>query len=180
MSNKPKLNNAARMKVVDDALEIRNRLLRQYSETGTPDGAYIPRSMKQYRLWEDAELSIVRLGSPNSTNVKDSGPSRVKLIQEASSLIAKLVAAERRPAPKRKPHTQLHARDQANIKRLEKLVRGMASTIHQLSNDLEIAISGRDQMSSDYANLKREMDRLRKTLNQPSGLRLVKKDKGDK
>lgn len=179
MSDEPKLGNAARMNVVDNALEGRNRLLRQYSETGVPDGAYVPRSMTQYRLWEDGHLGIARLGSPNSVNVKDSEPSRVKLIREASSLIVKLRAAEQRPLPRRKPHAQLHARDQAKIKRLEKLVRGMASSIQQLSSDLETAISGRDQMSSDYANLKREMDRLRKSISQSSGLRLVKKKADD-
>ncbi|MFM0045454.1 hypothetical protein [Paraburkholderia sediminicola] len=179
MTGESKLGNAARVNFVDSTLEAKNSVLRQYRETGVPEGAYVPRSMTQYRLWENESLGIVRLGSPNSINVKDSEPSRAKLIREASSLIVELRAAEKRPSPKRKPHVELYDRDQAEIRRLNRLVRGMASTIQQLSNDLEMAISGRDQMSSDFANLKREMDRLRRSLNQPSGLRLVKKKKDD-
>jgi hypothetical protein len=174
------LGNEARAELVDQALEARNKILRSYSETGVPKGAYVPKSMTQYRLWEDSNLGIVRLGSPNSINLKDSAPARVKLIEAASLLVVKLRSTLKKPVPKRKSHAELHGQDQEEIARLRKLVSGMASTIHQLNNELEAAVTGRDQMSADFANLKREMDSLRRSIGKPAGIRLVESSKRKK
>jgi hypothetical protein len=56
----------------------------------------------------------------------------------------------------------------------------MASTIQQLNNELETAVTGRDQMSADFANLKREMDSLRRSIGKPAGIRLVESNKRKK
>ncbi len=177
MNETHRLGNVARADAVDKALEAKNEILRRYSETGVPAGAFVPRSMRQYRLWEDSALGLIRLGSPNTVNLKDSEIARRELIEEASRLVAKLRAANTKPPQqKRKPQSELYLRDQKEIKRLNKLVRGMAATIQQLKNEAEAAITGRDQMSIDYANLKREMDNLRRSIGKSSGLRLVESD----
>jgi hypothetical protein len=174
------LGNVARAELVDKALEARNKVLRSYSETGVPKGAYVPKSMTQYRLWEDSNLGIVRLGSPNSINLKDSPPARAKLIKAASVLVVNLRSTLKKPVPKRKSHSELYGRDQDEIARLRKLVSGMASTIQQLNNELETAVTARDQMSTDFANVKREMDSLRRSTGKPTGIRLVESSRRKK
>ncbi|MBJ9656112.1 hypothetical protein I5588_16290 [Burkholderia multivorans] len=180
MNDVSPLSNVTRAELVDKALEERNRILRSYAETGVPNGVYVPKSMTQYRLWEDSNLGIVRIGSPNSINVRCSSPARVKLIKEASVLVVKLRSSLKKPAPKRKSHSELHGRDQNEIVRLRKLVSGMASTIQQLNSELETALTARDQMSTDFANLKREMDSLRRSIGKPTGIRLVESSRRKK
>jgi hypothetical protein len=174
MDKTTQLGNMARADIVDKALKAKNKVLREYSEAGVPDGAFVPRSMTQYRLWEDATIGLIRLGSPNSVNLKDSENTRADLIREASGLIVKLRATHKKQSSeKRKSPSNLYARDQEEIKRLNKLVRGMTSTIQQLKNELEVAVTGRDQMCADYANLKRELDVLRRSVGKSSGLRVI-------
>ena len=169
-----KLGNSARSEIVDGILAKKNAQLAKYVESGVLPGVYCPASMTQYRLWSDDSLGIERLGSPNSINVKDSPPGRITLIEEAASLVLKLRCRKKSPPPKRKPHAALHARDQTEIARLNKLVRGMTSTIHHLTDEVETTQAGYDQVVKDFTNLQREMNELRRAVGKRVGMRIVR------
>ena len=173
MSNHGKLGNRARALVVDEERARRNDVLKQYCEMGIPSGAFFPKSMTQYRLWEDEALRISRLGSPNSINIRDSSESRGELVKEASRLIVKLCSSIKATPSKRITSAQRHDNDRREIARLMKLTRGMASVIQQLKNELETAVLGRDQMSRDYARLKRELDSSRRAAGKRGDIKLV-------
>jgi hypothetical protein len=174
--DRQRLSNTARADMVDAVLEKKNSILREYRETGVPKAAFVPRSMKQYRLWEDVDMGLSPLGSPNSINIKDSKPERVELIKEASSLIVRLRSALPAPRKTRLSHEQLYKRDQAEIKRLKNLTRGMAAAIQQLKQELETTQTGYDQMVADYTNLRKEMGELRRSVVKQSRIRLVRNE----
>lgn len=50
---------------VEERIERRLEVLREWLRDGVPAGESIPRSLKVARLWEDAELGILPIASPN-------------------------------------------------------------------------------------------------------------------
>jgi hypothetical protein len=41
-------------------------LLEEYSAAGVPDGQFFPKNMAQFRRWEDEDLELIKIGSPNT------------------------------------------------------------------------------------------------------------------
>src|SRR6185295_3180763 len=47
-------------------IETKLQILQRYFSEGVPEGAFVPRNMTEFRLWEDQALGVMKIGSPNT------------------------------------------------------------------------------------------------------------------
>lgn len=70
---------------------IRRKLavLQDYLANGIPTGSFVPKSINQFRQWEDDARGLQRIGSPNTMSA-ESSPHNKHLIETVKRLLAEL------------------------------------------------------------------------------------------
>lgn len=70
---------------------IRRKLavLQDYVANGIPTGSFVPKSINQFRQWEDDARGLQRIGSPNTMSA-ESSPHNKHLIETVKRLLAEL------------------------------------------------------------------------------------------
>jgi len=81
---------------VEQRIERRLEVLREWLREGVPAGKPIPKNLKAVRLWEDVELGILPIPSPNefTTTHRQHGP----LVRDVGGLLTALRKRFGRPA----------------------------------------------------------------------------------
>src|SRR5436309_2108045 len=72
-------------------INAKTAILQQYAKKGTPSGAFVPRSLEQFRVWADEKLKLEIIGS-NSTLYQ---PWNVDVRIEILKLIKSLTSPEK-------------------------------------------------------------------------------------
>lgn len=58
-------SGGSKPQTIEQRIERRLQILREWLREGVPAGKAIPKNLKAARIWEDAELGIFPIGSPN-------------------------------------------------------------------------------------------------------------------
>ncbi|MBB3219894.1 hypothetical protein [Pseudoduganella umbonata] len=121
--------------------ELRQKILRKleilegYNVDGIPDFFAVPKSITQFRLWDDPIANVHMISSPNSLDRKHS-PHNLELIERVISVIGKL---QRHPAGRRKVSRSKKAENYATENTtLKKALAKMGATLHELRNDIAV------------------------------------------
>lgn len=84
---------------VKQRIERRLEVLREWHREGIPSGKHFPRSLTDARLWEDADLNIMPIASPNEFTTTHHLHGR--LIQDVAALLTELKKRFDRPSKTR-------------------------------------------------------------------------------
>lgn len=92
-------DGAGKRQTVEERIEQRLVILRQWLREGVPMGKAVPKSLTAARLWEDLELGILPISSPNefTTTHQIFGP----LVRDLAGLLTDLTKRFGRPASSR-------------------------------------------------------------------------------
>jgi hypothetical protein len=117
-------------------------LLRQYVANEIPEGGFFPKNMTQFRGWEDKQLEITRIGSPNTMD----RPHNKLLKEEAAQLIRQLLTKTSRRKRKTLEIGALHSQ-RLDDKRL----------IQDLTNQLQSSEQKRLQAEIQVARISKRL-----------------------
>lgn len=112
---------------VKQRIERRLDVLRQWHREGIPSGKHFPRSLTEARLWEDAELNIEPISSPNEFTTTH--PLHGRLIQDVAGLLTELKMRFDRPANSRSKKSSASA-TKYDIKAFEQQLEAAVSQWH--------------------------------------------------
>lgn len=84
---------------VKQRIERRLEVLREWHREGVPAGKHFPRSLTEARLWEDVELDIMPIASPNEFTTTH--PLHGRLIKDVAGLLTELKKRFDRPSKSR-------------------------------------------------------------------------------
>ena len=115
--------------------------------------SFFPRSLEQFRVWEDAELGLVAIGSKSTLNTTEN--SRLK--ERASVLIERIKAKLEAENPCKSPVEALRER----IRSLEEQLAALASDYHQSRDELLSERRRREQVERRVCNLTEELRSIR-------------------
>lgn len=118
-----------------DRIKKKILVLERWLAHEVPSGACIPKNITQFRLWEDDEFNVEKIGSPNTMD----RPHNKALKLKATELIRLLIT---RKGNERKGVTELH-RLQAQRLVDKRLVQDLVSQL-QVSEQSRIQAEGRE------------------------------------
>lgn len=90
-------SNAARPPSVKERIERRLEVLRDWLKEGVPTGKVVPPSLTVAREWNDPELGIIPISSPNEFTTTVKCPNR-KLVADVKGLLTELRKRYSKPA----------------------------------------------------------------------------------
>jgi hypothetical protein len=105
---------------IEDRVETRLVVLREWKEKGLPLGAQIPESLTAVRLWNDPNLGILKISSPNEFTRNH--PRVGQGVREIDSILAHLRALYALPSTKqrvRRPSAAIRTDPEATEKQLQ-------------------------------------------------------------
>jgi hypothetical protein len=85
---------------VKERINRRLEVLREWMRNGIPSGRELPKSLTEVRLWEDPEMGIFKISSPNEFTTTH--PVYGKLIGDIGSLLS-ILHANARSKPSKQP-----------------------------------------------------------------------------
>jgi outer membrane murein-binding lipoprotein Lpp len=151
---------AARQKI-----DAKISVLKNYLENGTPHGAFVPKSLEQFRVWTDDGLNLQAIGSKSTLY---QGWNR-DVRQEILSLMRSLTAQTGKT--KRKDSTH---RLRTENRELKFTLKQLAGEVHKTRQELQAAQRENRRKDQRIADLKEEISELTARLKQHSGLYSVK------
>ena len=83
---------------IAERIDRRRDLLRSWQRDGVPKNKRVPRNLKEARIWQDAELGIVPISSPNEFTTTH--PLHGNRVREVAGLLAALQRPITRPKAK--------------------------------------------------------------------------------
>jgi flagellar biosynthesis regulator FlaF len=146
-------------------------VLERYVAKGAPEGAFIPKDLTSFRLWEDTPLGLEKIGSPNTLDK----PYNETLKNQALELITQLRKNKKwsdNPAG-------IINRLRKQVKRLSRLVRELASQLHSTRQDLDQARQSERRWKKRVEELNEENAELRRKLSTVISLRSVSGGAGE-
>jgi hypothetical protein len=154
--------DAARQKI-EGKIEVLERYASDIE--AIPEGAYVPKNLAGFRLWEDEDLGLEKIGSPNTIDV----PHNAGLKKRALELIEKLAKKKDRKERRGKIVAALRA----EIKSLGRLVRELTNQLHATRETLVRSQQSERRLQNRNDELARENGELRRQLRTVTGLRPV-------
>jgi RecG-like helicase len=97
-------------------------LLEEYSTTGVPDGRFVPKNMAQFRQWEDEDLELRKIGSPNTLDRLHNQSLKLR----AEELIKQLLMKRRRKESDAQETDRLRSERNLN----KQLIQDLANQLH--------------------------------------------------
>lgn len=124
-------NHISNSRKKDSQKIIKNKLavLESYVADGVPENAFVPKSEAQFRLWEDSQIGLEKIGSPNTLNKPHNKPYKEKALE----LIQELLKRKNRKEKKRNLVDSLRA----EIKEKNQLIEDLTGQWHFISYELE-------------------------------------------
>jgi chromosome segregation ATPase len=141
-------------------------VLQKYSKQGVPDGAFVPKSLEQFRLWKDDELRLHEIGSKSTLYQPWNRELRTKVV----SLIKTLTARQKTSIGRRTVEDRLRA----EIVELKFTLKQLAGDLHETRQELQFERRERERGQHRMADLKEENSKLTAQLRQHAGLYSVK------
>jgi len=135
-------------------LNIETKLLQRYFSEGVPEGAFVPRNMTEFRLWEDEPLGVMKIGSPNTLE-QNKG---LKL--RAQELVVEIAKRNRR---KKKGSNEEKLR--ASVEEKDRLIVNLTNQWHALRYECEQAQQSERRLKNRVTELLRDNGELTRRLN---------------
>jgi|SRR5579885_870708 chromosome condensin MukBEF ATPase and DNA-binding subunit MukB len=130
-----------------------------------PEGACVPKNLAGFRLWEDEDLGLEKIGSPNTMDA----PHNAGLKKRALELIEKLAKKKDR----KERRDKIVATQRAEIESLGRLVRELTNQFHATREALVRSQQSEKRLENRNEELARENGELRRQLRTVTGLRPV-------
>lgn len=131
-----------------------------------PEGAFVPKSIEQFRLWKDKELELVEIGSKSTLYQPWNGELRTEIVR-----LIKLLRSRRRTS---KNGTSAVDRLRAQNIEIKFTLKQLAGEVHQLRQDLQLERRESERKDHRVADLKEENAKLTAQLRKHKGLYPVK------
>jgi hypothetical protein len=136
--------NSRRLRGAQEKIRRKLFVLKGYLSNGVPRDAFVPKSMNEFRAWENKKLGLERIGSPNT--VSPQSPHNKGLINEVTITIDLL----------NKPVEQLTAVSQ-ELQDLESLNAALIADWHVAQNEIVVL---NEKVGSLLLERKRLIDRV--------------------
>ena len=140
-------------------------VLQEYLKKGAPSGAFVPRSLEQFRVWTDDRLTLSVIGSKSTLYQPWNREARIKILNLLKSLTLEKTSSNQKN----------------KSERLRRENRELRFTLKQLAGEMhktrqELLTTQRDSERKDQriADLKEENSKLTAKLTERSGLYSVK------
>jgi chromosome segregation ATPase len=131
-----------------------------------PDGAFVPKSLEQFRLWTDKELELAQIGSKSTLYQPWNRELRTEIVR-----LIKLLRS-RRKTPKN--GTSALDRLRAGYSEIKFTLKQLAGEVHQIRQELQFERRESERKDHRIADLKEENAKLTAQLRQHAGLYPVK------
>jgi hypothetical protein len=161
-------------------MKISNKIkvLEGYALKGVAPGKYFPRSVNEFRQWEDRDLGLEVIGSPNTMSAKSS-PHNASLIAEATELMRQLKILHQTSlikSPKKPSQADQLSTIKIQMKATTDALSRVASDWHLTQSELIHAKQESEVLKRRNKDLITEVDTLRKKIIEltSTGLRVVK------
>jgi hypothetical protein len=128
-----------------------------------PEGAFIPKDLAAFRLWEDQSLGLEKIGSPNTMDK----PYNRGLKKQALELIERLAKNKKR----KEGRTQVIVKSRAQSKKYIRLTRELTGQLHATRQELDWARHSERRSEAKVKQGDEEIAELRQKLNVVRGLR---------
>lgn len=118
---------ASKLQTVEQRIERRLEVLREWLRSGVPVGRSIPKNLKAVRLWEDVGLRVQPIASPNefTTTHRLHGP----LIRDIAGILTELKKRYKQPAARSRLRT-LVSTEKFDRKAFERQLEAVVSQWH--------------------------------------------------
>lgn len=156
------MNNFDRFKHVQGQIAVRLTTLQAWEIDGIPPTKKLPHSLNQVRSWEDTDLGISKIGSPESftTKHREHGAT-VKEIAEVLEVLIKRQRETKPIAPSLATQLKHERRRSGALKKtLENSANGYATITVQheeASRDLRVTRQSLDSANARISDLEREL-----------------------
>jgi dynactin complex subunit len=131
-----------------------------------PNGAFVPKSLEQFRLWTDKEFDLAQIGSKSTLYQTWNSELRTE--------IARLIKVLRSRLKTSKNGTSAVDRLRAENIEIKFTLKQLAGEVHQLRQDLQFERRESDRKDHRVADLKEENAKLTAQLRKHKGLYPVK------
>ncbi len=142
------------------------RVLQEWAQDGVPEGVAPPRSEEQFRVWEDPERGLEKIGSKSTLN----RPENLDLKEEANRLVAALRDGHRRGERRGEARRTQLDRLREEIRELRLQVSRLAS---QYSSERDKALRAQAKLASADRRIDELMNDRSDLIQQVSELRTI-------
>jgi hypothetical protein len=129
------------------SIETKLQLLQRYMSEGVPEGAFVPRNMTEFRLWEDEPLGVMKIGSPNTLEQKQNKGLKLR----AQELIVEIAKRNRR---KKKGSNEEKLR--AAVEEKDRLITNLTNQWHASQHECERAQQSERRLKNRVTELLRD------------------------
>lgn len=160
-NNRNETRRLTARRIIEDKIQV----LREFVETQPPSGTFIPKTIRQFREWEDANNNLKKIGSPGTLNLKQS-PHNRDLIEEVQDLLRKIKCSAANPRRKQATLSKQLEVMKRDLDIQTALTASLASQLHQTRDALKlaesnekIALLARERADETIAELRRKIIR---------------------
>lgn len=147
-------------------------VLEAYLSDGVPAGATVPKTMTNFRLWENPALGLAKIGSPNTMDKLHNRGLKARAIE----LMKEISKRSRRKVSKAGEIERVRR----EIREKDRLLQDMINQYHTIKVERDLARQGERRWQNRAEEAQREIAELRKKLNLVVGLRPVHTPRGAK
>lgn len=128
-------SNEQRQLLARVTIKAKLNILKKYLLLGIPAKMYVPKSIAQFRNWEDESLGLLKIGSPNTLNLRSS-PKNADLIDELNGILGK-VKRKAIVLPKiRSTSEKMIENLRGQLEQQKSINSELASRLHEVRSDL--------------------------------------------
>jgi len=138
------------------SIETKLQILQRYFSEGVPEGAFVPRNMTEFRLWEDEALGVMKIGSPNTLEQQHNKGLRLR----AQELIVEIAKRKRR---KKKGSNEEKFR--AEVREKDRLIINLTNQWHASRHECEQSQQTERRLKNRVTELLRDNGELTRRLN---------------
>lgn len=136
------------------------------------EDTYVPKDLTSFREWEDGDLGLERIGSPNTLD----RPYNIGLKKQALGLIERLSMKKDR----KERRTEIIDTLRAQKRKADRLIRGLTGELHSTRHELDQAQQSERRWEARAEERAKEIAELSRKLNSITGLRSVNSTSGGK
>jgi chromosome segregation ATPase len=149
-----------------EKIQTKIAALRDFRRTGVPEGAFIPKSLEQFRRWNDEQRNLREIGSKSTLYQPCYQKERVEILN-----LIKLLA---QPEPDVNKRTNGLARLRQEKRELKFMMRQMAGEIHKTRQELQSVQLDNERLTQRLQDRQQEISKLVAQLKKQTGLYPVK------
>ena len=139
------------------AIRAKIAVLERFVSGGIPENSFVPRSLAEFRRWEDSENELTKIGSPNTLDKSHNRQLKLK----AQELIAELSKRRKRKTTRVNEKSDLHTL----LRDKDRLITDLTNQWHSAEHGRINALQKVTRLSNRLTELLRDNAELTKKLN---------------